>query len=105
MKVTNLKLRRIIREALEDLESTPDMMADEDQRFSTIVDIARQAVRDLDREQLTGHTTGQRILGENLLALSKEFRLLADETEQAWHNGDQVFGYVDMLRKLASIKG
>ncbi len=106
MKVTNYRLRRIIREALEDHESydsTPDMMAEPNERFSAIVDIAHQALRDVKMAN-TKNRIGLQELGDSVLALSEEFKLLSSELDSAYHRGETVFLYRDMLEKLASLK-
>jgi hypothetical protein len=103
MKVTNYRLRRIIREALEDPESTPDMMAEPNERFSAIVDIAHQTLRDVKMAN-TKNRIGLRELGDSVLALSEEFKLLSSEMDSAYHSGETVFVYMDMLEKLASLK-
>jgi hypothetical protein len=105
-KITNARLRRIIREALEDdRESMPNMELDyKEQRFRGIIELAKRAGPDQAADAKAHNTNGTATLAQYVSALSKEFALLAEEMAESPKNGDAVYAYLPMIEQLASLE-
>lgn len=107
-KITNVRLRRIIREALEDdRESMPSPYMGsgrEHLRFSGIIEMAKRAGPDQAADAKANNTNGTATLAQYVSALSKEFALLAEEMAESPMNGDAVYAYLPMIEQLASLE-